>query len=295
MLKSELNQLEKRVNEVLENYKPEGESDHVQWLSDRVKSIQTHCADLKEKWVHELFSSAKEQVIIRYVHYHQAGITQLSNEVSRVVKINEQDILQPDSRNQLFELILNELEQLLIFLKHQCYQYFDLDYKITIHSCHRRCAQTGEFCRELMNYPQKEVDPELLESVSISVQEMTAEALRSGISYRQAEHVLNLLRMIKQLMQATEGTTTDSLALALYRQNLNTHHFINWYQERLLLQIGELTGRQERDHLISRQIKLFSGVFVDPEKALEPELPPTDQLLLPWLYEKKGIRKKRSG
>jgi hypothetical protein len=287
LLKSELNQLENLIKEVLENHSLKDEATAIQWLSDQVRSIQTLCADLKKKWAHELFTSAKEQVITRYVQYHQAGITQLSNQVSRLMPVNELPLGKVDSHSQI-EQILNALEQLLDFLKHQCYQYFDPDYKITIHSCHRQWNRMEEFRRELIAYSGNEIDFALIEVISISVQEMTAEALQSGISYRQSEHALNLLRVVHQVSHISKGMTTDDLARLLYRQNLNTLHFFNWYQQYVLLLMNKLPVKLDQENFIAGQIKILTGIFVDPEKALEPELPSIDLLLLPWLYENAG-------
>jgi hypothetical protein len=284
LLKSELNQLENLIKEVLENHSLKDESTAIQWLSDRVRSIQALCADLKKKWAHELFTSAKEQVITRYVQYHQAGITQLSDQVSRLMPVNELPSEKVDSYPQI-EHILDELEQLLTFLKHQCYQYFDPDYKMTIYSCHRHCTRINEFRRELITYSGNEIEFALIEVISISVQEMTAEALQSGISYRHAEHLLNLLRMVHQVLHISKGMTTDDLARSLYRQNLNTLHFFNWYQKHILLLINKLPLKHDQENFIAEQVKTLAGIFADPEKALEPELPSIDLMLLPWLYE----------
>ncbi|WDF79003.1 hypothetical protein PQ469_03155 [Mucilaginibacter sp. KACC 22773] len=291
MLKSALYRLEKLIGEVLKNFRTTTDPDNFKRLPDQVKSVQTLSAEIKEKWVHELFSSAKEHVITRYVQYHQAGITQLSNQISRIIPVggaHSKNATGPDP----FEQILSELEQLLNFLRHQCYHYFDLDYKITIHSCRRQCAQIDEFRKELLSYSGKEIAIPLVEVIGISVQEMTDDAVQSGISYRQTEQTLNLLRMVQQLMYTIHGITTNRLAQALYRQNLNTKWFLNWYREHILLQFNKISGKREQTIFISQQIKMFTGMFVDPEKAFEPELPSADLVLLPWLYEKSGNQDK---
>jgi len=282
LLKSALYQLEKLIGEVLENNRTSNDPDNLKRLPEQVKSVQTLSAEIKEKWVHELFSPAKEQVITRYVHYHQAGITQLSDQISG--KIPEK----PNSLFHHYEELLNELEQLLSFLKNQCYRYFDLDYKVTIHQCQKQRAKINEFSQELTEYSNSEIDITLIEVIAVSIRELTAEASHSGISYRQTEHVFNLLRMVHQLTHVIKGMITNDLAEALYRQNLNTLRFLNWYQAYLLNQIDQMPLNKDRENFIIDQVKTLSGIFVDPEKAFEPELPAVSVVLLPWLHRMSG-------
>jgi hypothetical protein len=290
LLKSELYQLEKLITEFLNHTGSGDETDNRQWLSNQVRSIQSLCADLKEKWVHQLFGSAKEQVITRYVQYHQAGITQLSNQISRIRPVNDPPPETAAGRPQPAEQILSALEHLLNFLRHQCYRYFDPDYRITIYSCQRQCGQMDEFRKELIAYSGNEIEFTLVQVISISIQEMTDDALRSGLSYRQTEHALNLLRMVHQLTHLAKGITTDGLAQALYRQNLNTQHFLNWYREHVLADLGSISGKQDQGDFVNSLIKTLAGIFVDPEKAFEPELPAIDLSFLPWLYERSENR-----
>ena len=273
---------------MLEHNRTASNTDNIKRLPEQVKSVQTLCAEIKSKWVHELFSSAKELVINRYVQYHQAGITQLSDQISGEMPAYHLLPEKPDSLFRHYEELFNELEQLLNFLKNQCYRYFDPDYKVTIYRCEKECAKINEFIKELTEYAGAEIDPSLTEVIGISVRELMAEASHSGISYRRTEQVFNLLRMVHQLTQAVKGTTTHDLARALYGQNLNTLHFFNWYQAYLLKQISQILRDEGRESFVTDQVKALSGIFVDPEKAFEPELPALNVVLLPWLHALSG-------
>ena len=278
MLKSEIYQLEELVAALLENSGQGGESATQKWLTDQVRQIRERCADLKAKWVHELFSSAKEQVIARYVQFHQAGLTHLSNTLSR----NTWALDDPAS---LLAAVITELDQLLIFLKDKCYRYFDLDYKLTEDHCRRLSVQLAEYREALIAYNGTAIDRELVDSIAASVLELGDEALSSGLSYRQADHLLQVLRMVHPLIHRSAGAPTDALAITLYRQNFNTLYFLNWYREYLASQISRAGGKREKEAFIARQLKMFAAVYVDPEKALETELPGTDTVMTGWLRE----------
>lgn len=286
MLRSELYQLEKFIADILNQEYSTDKLSHSKKVAVQLKSMKSLCADLKEKWLRELFSSAKEQVITRYIHYHQAGITQLSNQVSGQIPAMNLPVNQPSNLLLFYEQLLSELEQLLQFLKHNCYQYFDLDYKVSIYYGQQQYEKIVGFEQELNAYSGAAIDRPLVEAIVISVEETVAEALTSGISYRQIDHTLDVLRMVHQLLNVVNEPSTNSLALALYRQNLNSPHFYNWYQDYILQQIKQASGKSEQEAIVNNEIKAFSAIFVDPEKAFEQELPSIDQMFLPWLQEK---------
>lgn len=290
MLKSELSQLEKLIGEALDMNRTTDVTGTHKRLTEQVKSIQSSCEYLKGKWVHELFSSAKDLVINRYVQYHQAGITQLSDRLSRELPAYYSTTEKSAPIASGYGQILHELEQLLHFLKHQCYSYFDPDYHITIYNCHRQCKKIDDLWREIISYPAIDIEPALVATIAVSVQEITAEALHSGLSYRRAEHALSLLRMIQRLLHKPGGTTTDALARTLYRQNMNTLHFLDWYQDRILFRLNQLPDKGDQETFLRQKIKALSVIFVDPEKALEPDRPSINQALLAWLQEKTESR-----
>lgn len=288
MLKSELNKLENYISEIINKHKSLVDLTGQQQMTEQVKSVLEICNELKSKWTHELFSSVKEQVITRYVQYHQAGITQLSNQITGMIPVNDPRKSNSTGPEHFFGQILSELEELLSFLRHQLYHHFDLDYKTTSYSFRQQCAQIDDFRQKLASYSENEIEIPLVEVIGISVREMTDDALQRGISYRQTGHTLNMLRMTHQLIHGVQGTTTGILAHSLYRQNLNTKWFLNWYRDHIQRQVNNIQSNQDQTNFLRQQINALEGVFVDPEKAFEPELPSTDLVLLPWLYEISG-------
>jgi hypothetical protein len=83
LLRSEIYELESAVDSILFKERTVRDANYYEEVANQVSHIQTICSDLKKKWTHELLSSAKDQVIKRYVQYHQAGIIQVSDKVSR--------------------------------------------------------------------------------------------------------------------------------------------------------------------------------------------------------------------
>jgi hypothetical protein len=292
LLRSEINELEKSVGAILEDGSTTNYPGYQQQMAEQVAFVKNLCSDLKKKWTHELLSSAKEQVIKRYVQYHQAGIIQLSDKVSRHVpalNVPEQQAIQSDA----FTRVNAEMEGILEFLRHQFYPYFDIGHKATIYYCSLLNLKIANFAPALRIYNNSAVEGALVEAVLNSVEETVAEGFVSGISYRQAGQALHLVRMTHQLLLPGTNTTTDSLFRALYQQNFNSLYFYNWYHEHLLRQLHAINDQKSRQHFTDRQIKTLSGIFVNPEKALQPGLPSTDTFIISLLQEQTGSKVKQ--
>jgi hypothetical protein len=285
LLRSEIIELQKSVGTLLENNSAATSASYQQHLAEQVTHVQNLCIDLKKKWTHELLSSAKEPVVKRYVQFHQAGIVQLSDRISAqmpALNITEEESnIQRDAHLRLNA----SLEELLDFLRHQFYQYFDIDHKATSYNCNLLRLKVSTFKPELKAYDQPAVDRSLINVLLTSVDEILEESEVSGISYRQAEQVLKLSRMTHQLLFFGTNANTATLLRAFYQQNLNSFHFYHWFQVYLLDQLALLKDQTEKNALISREIAALAGIFVNADKALQPELPSTDVFIKQWLQE----------
>lgn len=294
MLRSEITELEKSVGAILNITGTANKTSYHNQIVEQVTYVKNLCSELRKKWTHELLSNAKEQVIKRYVQYHQAGIIQLSDMVSR--RVPALDIPEEERKTLInsYGQVNTDLEQVLEFLRNQFYQYFDIDHKTTINYCQVLSLQFAALETELKAFNNSAVDRSLIDVVLISVNEIVAEGSLSGTSYRQAEQALNLLRITHQLLLFGTNTTTDTLLYALYQQNLNTLHFYNWYQDHLLAQFDLINDQKDRQAFINQQIKVLAGIFVSPEKALQPELPATDAFIGTWLQEQTNSEFRRA-
>lgn len=294
MLRSEITELEKSVGAILNITGTANKTSYHNQIVEQVTYVKNLCSELRKKWTHELLSNAKEQVIKRYVQYHQAGIIQLSDMVSR--RVPALDIPEEERKTLInsYGQVNTDLEQVLEFLRNQFYQYFDIDHKTTINYCQVLSLQFAALETELKAFNNSAVDRSLIDVVLISVNEIVAEGSLSGTSYRQAEQALNLLRITHQLLLFGTNTTTYTLLYALYQQNLNTLHFYNWYQDHLLTQFNLINDQKDRQAFIKQQIKVLAGIFVSPEKALQPELPATDTLIGTWLQEQTNSEFRRA-
>jgi hypothetical protein len=284
LVKSELYQLEKLIAEIVSGEQKTNNGNPPAKFAGQVKSVVAVCTSLKGKWIHELFSSIKEHILTRYVQYHQAGITALSNLVS--TRIPASYFQGPE--NQLYQLyytVVRSLEELLEFLRQGFYKYFDSDYAVSTDHYRAHAEQISLRLEEVKPLLHKTgIDAALVESIVVSFNNRVTDAKQSGISYRQLNYCHNLLNIISQKVKEQPELATIELANELFRQNFNSYYFNQWYQNYLGTIISAAV-ENKREVTILAQVKLLGLQFVERHKLFEPELPPINEQLLLWLSQ----------
>lgn len=286
MLRSEITELQESVAELLQKYTTGKGSGFVNDLAGQTSAIAKLCAALKNKWTHELLTSAKDTVIKRYVQFHEAGLVELSDQITAAILPAEAAGANHAVRAELYRL-LAKLENVLDFLRHQFYPYFDVDHKATFYHC-QVLKQQFETVRPVFDeFVATAREPSLVNVMITSVDEVLEESMFTGISYRQATQVLNLAHMTHDLILAGKANT-PLLLRAFYQQNLNSFHFFHWYQVYISGLLAPMKDPKEKEALIGQQLAALVGNYVSRDKALQPELPPTDVFLMKWLREQTG-------
>lgn len=285
MLRSEIYELESAVDSILFKERTVLNANYHEEVANQVSHVQTICSDLKKKWTHELLSSAKDQVIKRYVQYHQAGIIQLSDKVSRKVPALDFSEDEPVATKAINHNILAHLENLLEFLRSNFYQYFDIDHKSSINNCDLLNQKIAAFEPLLRSYQSDSAIKSLITCILDTVHEILADGLVSGISYRQADHCFHLIQMTHQLLSTRSETTIKTLYMALYQQNMNSLFFFNWYQTFVTEQVANIADKKNKEEFINNELRAVINIYVSADKSIQPELPSTDVHIIPWLQE----------
>jgi hypothetical protein len=283
LLRSELYEIEMLVAEILKEA-GQSENGHKDQRPDkRLQDVKMLCAGLKKNWTHQLFSTAKDPVIKRYVQFHQAGIIRLSDQVQRIASASKIGTDQKSDKGNFLDELNQELERIISFLRHKFYPYFDDNHRVSIYYCEQQFRLIADYESELEKYNKPEIDPKLIKAYIDSLQDFLNEAYASGMTYREAAYQLNWIRMSDQLLNNITTTTTSSLARAFYKQNLNTLHFANWYKDYWSGQLITATNKREVEILLQNEVSELQNIFVNPQHAMEPALPSIEQILIPFL------------
>ncbi|HVW95876.1 MAG TPA: hypothetical protein VHA56_07905 [Mucilaginibacter sp.] len=276
--------MEKLIGEVVNDDAVSADEFPPEAISGRLRAISGACSALKDKWVHELFSAVKEHVLSRYVQYHQAGITSLSDTMSlKIPNAYFEGI--GDKVHHFYYAIVADLEDLLQFLKLGFYKYFDIDHRVSSELCRVQAEQILLLLEETKAvFSRTNIDRVLAEAIALSVKNKITDAKQSGISYRELDYCRAMLTTIREKLKESPSLETDGFAQELYRQNFNSHQFNQWYQHHLSVIINA-ASENRREKIILQEIRLLKLIFVEKDKIFEPDLPPVNEQVLSWLEQ----------
>lgn len=277
MLKSELQQLELLVGEVV-NYNETPDPKILQKdLGNTLPRIKEACGHLRLKWVRELFSNVKEPVIHRYVQFHQAGIISLSDHIT-----DSYPHLTGDGFQKLFMEIVDQLEELLNFLKNSFYKYFDPEHAVSVHQCHQETEKIS-YLISLAEAEMKKagIEDSLVLAVQRSITDVLEQAPHNGISHRRIAYIKTLIQLVRDQIE-TGQLTSESLVSLLYRQNFNSFYFERWYQQRTG-QSNRLDKPKEFAAACQNELHKLEDQFIDLNKTFDVERPSLDILFTGWL------------
>lgn len=258
MIRSEIQQLDTLISS-LQTVTNVGESAYLETVAEQ-------CDSVKQQWLKKLFSSVSETVLVRYVHYHQAAVTALSDRVWRDLKL-------PKTKKELSIVVVSRLEELIDFLKDSFFHYFDKRHPMSLARWQNIAAEvTTRLEQTIQSLEQARVAASLIAVVRQAIFDKLQEGSHHSLSFQQADNMFNILQKLTDLANEAKTPTTLSIAQDLHRQNFNSYHFTGWHQDYLAGLLQHIT-EQEKATIISREIILLESIHADPDKAFDADLP----------------------
>ncbi|NCD68068.1 hypothetical protein [Mucilaginibacter agri] len=274
MLKSELSNVEDCVGIIVNTKEIISEPGNAVVQAALYERLVSSCTELKQRMISEVFGSAKDHVIRRYVQFHQAGLITLSDIVFQHVRKVEVPLI--PGKSELLIKTLSALQQLLEFIARQFYAYFDLIHGITQYESDLTSNQFRSKIETLAPLLERQpIEPSLVNVFFRSMEDSLDQLRVQTISYEQAIYVDQLLRLI-QLKLEEGNTDTIRFTALLYQQNFNSTYFESWYrQTHLTVQNGGTHVESKR--LIIEPISQVLGISAGRK--------PLDMLLRDWLSD----------
>lgn len=221
--------------------------------------------------ISEVFGPAKDHVIRRYVQFHQAGLTMLSDLVFQQLK-KAGDPLIP-GKSGLLVRALDTLQELLDFTGRQFYPYFDRYHAISHYASDLASTHFRSKIEMLAPLLERQpVDQALITAFFLSMEECLDQLRYQPVTYEQVNYMDRLLKHI-QLQLTEQSVDTKHFAGLLYRYNFNSTYFEGWYRKYLLSNHGGTLA----DHGSSPAIEPVIQPF-----GISANRKPIDVLLREW-------------
>jgi hypothetical protein len=269
LIRSEIQELDTLITSLQTATSPIGE---IKYLA----AVTEQCNSVKQQWLKKLFSSVSEAILVRYVHFHQAGVTALSDRLWRNLSLRSQ-------KSTFTNTVISRLEELINFLKDSFYRYFDKRHPISL--ARWQTVETdlrAQLLKTLLALRQANIDGSLITAIEHAITLKLQEVNDHSLSFQQADAISIILKKLTDLAAQTKAPGTTTIAQDLHRLNFNSYSFTTWHQEYLSAMI-ENTAEPEKSAIIGREIGLLESIYTDPDKAYEPDLPGSYEQVLRWL------------
>jgi hypothetical protein len=183
---------------------------------------------------------------------------------------------------QLFESILQQLDELLTHIEQRYTRYFNQEEKVP--DCYLNLIQQ-DISRELNRVNKfilKSMDPQLAEVILKPIKSFIR-TKNGNISYKQVIYMKTLIKEIAQL-PLLESITEEAITQSLIYMNFNSTSFINFVIDRKVIEINKATP-SEKLELLTIQLKKINLMGLKPGAALYHNKPSAKERLKDWLTE----------
>lgn len=239
-----------------------------------MEAVSAQCEVVKQQWLKRLFSSVSDLILTRYVHFHQAAVTALSDKVSQIPA----SVPLPET---FPHAIIRQLELLVDFLKDTFHRYFDKRHPMSLARSQATAAEISlRLDDTLQNLRKADVDDQLISVIQTTITGRIADAHQ--LSFQHAELIVIALKRIDEAANRQAAQTTTSIAHELHLQNFNAYPFTAWHQEFLAKLLKRATDDMRAD-LLEREITFLENIYPDTDRAFDPDLPSSSEQVLRWL------------
>ncbi len=270
MLKSELNELQGVVNALLQH----SSAQDTMFRDDLLQEINRISDELIQRWTGNYFGISKDHVISRYIRYHQAGITRLSNRLFA-------------SGHSGPSVASSALEALLTYLRTYFYREYDHSVSVT------------DFCIDdwSMGLHEKRIsvqdgwhpgsdERKLADAVFGWLEHISSGPFKRRLSYATMETVKEFTGSLMRL--SGRAAKAREIFELLVEYKVDIAEASGWYKAYISNELHSLS-KSGKKSFIDQEIAKFESLQPKVDVAQSGKTAMPGQLLA-WLQELKGDR-----
>lgn len=276
MLQSELHIIEEFIGRYI--YGTEGE---VTVGPEQLRELFAQSSvNFRSRILRHFFGNQREQALSRYLHFHQAGILKLANDVDTFLKASGRD------KRTGTSVIQEGLETLADHFEITYPKHFDPDTFLSNYAIRHLEQIVTEDTSTFFHRAESPAVNELLTAITMSLAQFMDHAGPAGISYRQRGAIVQAIQTVRVAMSQETEHIDRRIFLLLFRQNFNFPIFINWFKEHSGLMGSHHSA--ERSLQIESIYQLLNETGVNPATGIDPAFPSVMEALISWVAEESG-------
>ncbi|WPU94796.1 hypothetical protein SNE25_04580 [Mucilaginibacter sabulilitoris] len=281
MLISALYHLETIVSEVVNYNEITGAAVRPEAFGRWSERTALACKQLSAQLLQQLFSNVKDHTLVRYIHYHQATLISLSDQLSGKFSIhsNLEIVTYAHGRK-----VIASIEGILDLLFTKFYKYCDHGHVVSKDHFDIECAHLNALLVAVLDQlTVLEINDALILAVQESISAKLTDGRYFGVSYREFDYLNKLLRTIADdLVPGTPGT--GKFADILYTHNFNSPMFVRWYQNEILVSKINST-KKNRKQLLQKELERLELCPVKIQEFFDASRVSIQELMVDWMRD----------
>lgn len=282
-MKNELNMLDNLIRALLGNaFSSEPE--------DFLKTIHEECVSVKDRLLREVFSNESENMVERYIQYHQAELIGFADEVSEAMVLRTGDMM-------ILKAVLVELQVLLSFIERHFTRFFNLDYKVPDVYLNLYYKEVRPGFKELMRaLKKKKIDERILGTLNDFLESKGMVTENDVITFKRLIFYKELLRELWKIAESNRLVDYNKkLATTLCYLNFNTFQAYGFCKSVIDKEVKSVAGKETQLDKLSLFEAHLEGIKVKPGFSLQWEFPALTAALMGWIdTEKNYVSSRRS-
>lgn len=260
------------------------------------QQIEKECNRIREALARSIFMSLQEDVIERYIQFHQTGIIQLADELQTRLTAPTHDDKgqkkeQKETLHDLIQFFITCLFHLLNYIEHFFSKYFNLDAAIPESYRLIVLQEMAEPIIDILaNLEQRVKSKSLLYCLTDYLQSFGVEKFPSAINFRDLIYLKGFISELRPLLQVGEIKDWElKLSTSLIYLNFNHLGFLAYWQEYIHEELDNADSREQYSDILSKWMAYAKGLQTKPGFAYAPAWPNIKVILEGWLREETAL------
>jgi len=282
-MKNELNMLDNLIRALVGNVLSSGPQNFL-------KTIHEECLNVKERLLKEVFSNESENMVERYIQYHQGELIGYADEVSGAIAFGSENI-------SVLKAVLVELQTLLSFIERHFTRFFNLDYKVPDVYLNLYYKEVSLGFKELMRaLKKKKIDERILGTLNDFLESKGMVTENEVITFKRLIFYKELLRELWKIAESNRLVDYNKkLATTLCYLNFNTFQAYGFCKSVIDKEVKSLSGKETQLDKLALFSAHLEGTKIKPGFSLQWEFPALTTALMGWIEtEKKYVASRRS-
>jgi hypothetical protein len=257
-------------------------------------SVESESVRIKDSWTTAIFTAAKDNIIERYIQYHQTGIIEFADLLQSYHDIlkgdNEESIPFRDVTVELIRWFISQLFELLNYIERFFSKYFNLESKIPETYRAISFQELSDIIKELQRQ-LSDMQVEILLQSSIHDFLNSIVLPQTMITFRKLIYLKEFLKELSSVFIQTErGDWDNQISMALLYLNYNHLGFFSYYQDLVNLELADADNNEQHIEILMRYLSIIKAAQLKPAFSYNPEWPTIKLMLETWLNDEIATR-----